>query len=240
MKIAVMIVAKNEERMMPWSLRHYASFADEIVVYDNMSTDSTRTIVSSCPIARIVPYDSGGSLDDFIISGIKSSFATTCDWRIIVDADELVWGMGGMRPYLQRCLADGVTVPSTMGFNMIGDGWPTDDGRTQLTTLVRHGVYERLYSKPCVLHRSIEVSYRIGSHSCAITKGRAVVSPKTDLRVLHYAYIDRDERVRSKALVSATLSDKSRASGHVIQDPAYFQVYYELARRKREEVIPPS
>ena len=64
MKIRVYTVAWNEEKILPHFLRHYARFADRIVVYDNGSNDRTRDIIFAHPQAEFRTYDTDGVLHD--------------------------------------------------------------------------------------------------------------------------------------------------------------------------------
>jgi hypothetical protein len=237
MKIAVMMVGKNEVKMMPWTLRHYTAFADEITVYDNMSTDDTRQIVERCPIARYIAHDTGGVLRDDVHVRLKSEFRTECDWRILIDTDELVWHPQGVRPYLERCLAEGITLPHTMGFDLIGDGWPADDGKTQLVALVRHGVPSKWSAKLCVIHKDADVTYAIGAHYCTAFRGRVVRSPMAELRVLHCKWIDRDWQIARTTWLQQSLSPENLAHCWSVRDMRAELSYYELSRAVRREVV---
>ena len=72
MRITAIIVARDEAAIMPFTMRHYAEFCDDIVVFDHHSVDGTPNIVRSFPQGRVVPYDTGGVLRDDIHTDIKS------------------------------------------------------------------------------------------------------------------------------------------------------------------------
>ena len=67
MKVWAYVIAWNEELMLPYYLRHYSTFCDKIIVYDNMSTDSTRMIAESYgDLVEVVPFDSGEEFNDYV------------------------------------------------------------------------------------------------------------------------------------------------------------------------------
>jgi glycosyltransferase involved in cell wall biosynthesis len=236
--IAVMILTRNEERMLLWSLRHYASFANEIIVCDNASTDDTRQIVARCPSARLMSYDSGGVLRDDLHARMKSQFETDCDWRIAVDADELLWHPLGVRRYLEQCQSEGITLPRTKGFDMIGDGWPADDGVAQLTSLMRYGVANDMLGKSCVVHRSVTLVYEAGCHRYNAALGNVVRSQRAEAAILHYKWADREWRLQRVASQRTLLSNENIRHGWGMQDAAFEARYYELSRIARREVVP--
>jgi len=47
MKILVCVITYNCAREINFFLRHYLSFADEILAFDDFSTDGTRPILSA-------------------------------------------------------------------------------------------------------------------------------------------------------------------------------------------------
>jgi len=176
--------------MLKWTLRYYASFVDSITIYDNQSTDGTAAVIGACPKACRIPYDTGGLIRDFLHVEIKSNFKPDADWRILIDTDELFWHPDGLRPYLEKCTKEGITFPQVSGWDMIGDGWPQDDGKSQLWQLVRHGVRRDIYAKRCVVGRQVEtLNYLPGCHVCNPT-GVVVPSPSAEIRLLHYKWLN--------------------------------------------------
>lgn len=237
MSVAVVLVCKNEERVLPFTLRHYAQFADEIVVYDNGSTDRTRDIIAACPKARRVDYDTGGVLRDDVHAKIKGDFATQCDWRVAADCDELLWHTRGVRTYLDECARAGITAPLVRGFDMIGDGWPIDDGRVLLTDVVTKGFpNDAHYAKPCVVSRDTKVVYGPGAHYCSY--GSPVThSPTRELCLLHYRWVDHDSVIAKMHHVTARLSNENRANGWGLYDIASEELRYAKMLAERQEVV---
>lgn len=240
MRISVCIITKDEAEMLKWALRHYSSFADEIVVYDNQSTDGTQDAIKACAKARREPYDTCGVLRDDVHLKIKNDFAPDADWRIIVDTDELLWHPAGVRRYLERCTPMGVTLPHTTGWNMIGDGWPQDDGTTQLWELVRDGVpCNHFYAKKCVVKRDVAIQYSVGCHGCQ-PKGLVVYSPTIELKVLHYKWLNPQWTLERMRRTQEQLSEQNKENGWGTRNEANSveqeAAYYEKSKREKVRV----
>ncbi len=83
-EVSVVILAKNEEKFIGACIESVKSFADEIVVVDDFSTDKTPEICERLG-ARVVKRalnGDWGSQQTFAIEQAK------CDWIFIIDADE--------------------------------------------------------------------------------------------------------------------------------------------------------
>lgn len=82
--LSVVVITRNEEDNLAACLDSVA-FADEIVVVDDGSTDATREVA-----ARYTDRVLSRKLDRF---GLQKQFAieqATCDWILVLDADERV------------------------------------------------------------------------------------------------------------------------------------------------------
>ncbi|HWR44305.1 glycosyltransferase family 2 protein [Sporomusa sp.] len=85
MSLSVLILAKNEEQRIADCIKS-ASFADEIIVIDDYSTDNTVTIATELG-ARVVQRGLDGNW------GEQQTFAilqATTDWIFFLDADERI------------------------------------------------------------------------------------------------------------------------------------------------------
>ena len=85
-KVSVLILAKNEEKNISACIESVKNFADEIIVIDDFSTDSTAEICKNLG-AKIFQRALNGDW------GSQKTFAiqqATCDWIFIIDADERV------------------------------------------------------------------------------------------------------------------------------------------------------
>lgn len=52
-RIHVYTICWNEERFLPYFLRHYGAFAEEITVFDNGSDDNSVAIARAFPNTRV-------------------------------------------------------------------------------------------------------------------------------------------------------------------------------------------
>ena len=97
--IHVYSVCWNEEKFLPFYLKHYSSFAEKIIVYDNESTDNTLKILKQNPKVEIKTYKTGNKNDaitktELLEKSWKKSRGKA-DWIILADIDELIHPRGG-------------------------------------------------------------------------------------------------------------------------------------------------
>lgn len=85
MKISVTILTKNSQKHLHEVLRSVASF-DEVVIYDNGSTDATLDIANSYP--NVTVYE--GPFLGFGATHNKVSGLAKNDWILSIDSDEIV------------------------------------------------------------------------------------------------------------------------------------------------------
>jgi len=202
MKIRIVSVCYNEREMLPFYLRHYASFADEIHLYDDNSDDGTRAIAACCPIVRLLKWPfTSGLIDDCMMALWQLTMADArkdgVDWIIMPDIDEILYSRCGIR---QTCLyADekGYQVIASEGWNMTGDGLPKDDGKSQIYELLQTGVRAPVYSKSIIVNPKVKVQWNRGRHALENCNPR--VSPKPMVKLLHYRYLGLEYTKRRNA-----------------------------------------
>ncbi len=192
-KTCVYATCYNESAILPFFLEYYLSFCDEVVIYDNSSTDNSVAIVNSYPNTRIVRYNTGGIRDDILLimkNNMWKEARPRYDFVIVVDTDEFVYSPD-MKKLLRYCKKHGKTVLSPKGYNMIGEKFP-EKGRP-ITEQIKTGVAEWHYNKKAVFDpNSIrEMNYTVGAHK-AVPRGRVRYFSPPDLKLLHYRYIGRD------------------------------------------------
>src|SRR5574344_2260902 len=85
MNISAVVLAKNNEKTIEKTLKSLVEF-DDVVVYDNGSTDETINIVKKFPNVNLIE----GEFRGFgWTKNHATSFATN-DWILIIDSDEIV------------------------------------------------------------------------------------------------------------------------------------------------------
>ena len=85
MNISVVVLAKNSEKTLEKTLLSLKEF-DDVVVYDNGSTDSSIQIAKSFSNVNLVE----GELKGFGWTKNKASTYAKYDWILVIDSDEVV------------------------------------------------------------------------------------------------------------------------------------------------------
>jgi Glycosyl transferase family 2 len=193
MKLIVFVLVHNNADVLPWFLRHYGVFADEISAFDDHSTDGTRELLAAHPkvILRDWPHEPGINEDIFLAHWQEwyPKARGRFDWVMIVDSDEFIWARN-IRQILAVAENVGAEVIRTEGFNMVGDGLPKDDGRSQIYELNPMGVRAPVYSKPVVFRPHIKINWNRGKHALENCNPR--MTPHAPLKLLHYRYLGAD------------------------------------------------
>ncbi len=193
MKIIVATLTHNNLDIIPFWLRHYALFADEIAVWDDNSTDGTKQILAAHPkvMLRDWPHASGIQ-EDVFLAHWYAVYPTAAehgfDWMMLPDSDEFIYAPN-VRAVLEAEKAIGTEVIQTQGFNMTGNGMPPDDGR-QIWEILKTGVGSGVYSKPVVFNPAAKVQWVRGRHALENCSPKMSDGPK--LKLLHYRYLGGD------------------------------------------------
>jgi hypothetical protein len=74
------------------------------------------------------------------------------DWVMIPDSDEFLYSPD-MLGTLNLAKSVGIQVIKPRGFNLVGDGFPKDDGHSQIYELNPMGVEAPVYAKPVIFQR---------------------------------------------------------------------------------------
>ena len=210
MIIHVYTMCYNEEILMPYFLRHYESFADHIFVFDHYSTDKTVQIVNSCQKTTCVSHGIKGEADNTVLVDLKNTAYKTsrkqADWVIVVDTDEFVY-----HPHITKLLKEykekGITLPKTVGCDMISDGTPSHSG--QIYDVIKNGIIDSSFSKRAIFDPSLDINYSPGAHKCN-PSGNIVESKNADIKILHYRFLGPDFIVQRIVTRTSRRSKKDR------------------------------
>lgn len=189
MKIIVFAICYNQSDVLPFFLRHYAAFADEISVFDDKSDDGSVELLKACPkvLLRDWPYNHMSNEDEFLKHAYEwyPRAAGKFDWAIWVDCDEFIYHPELMS-VLEWAKKEGVEVIKPDGFNMMHEGMPKDDGR-QIWEICKMGVQAPVYSKPVIFQPHIHIEWNRGKHALENCNPR--VAHNTGVKLLHYRYL---------------------------------------------------
>lgn len=183
-KLSLCMIVKNEEEYLPSCLNSVRGIADEIIVVDNGSTDSSVQVANRFG-ARIISHE---WREDFSEARNISLDAATGDWIMVLDADEELAGSSApaIKSFLERVRADGVEM-------IIRNELPqTDVAAYDELRIVRLFRNRKEYRYQFLIHEQIRPSIEMRG-------GRIVPS---DFTILHHGYshtnvqggVDRAER----------------------------------------------
>lgn len=205
-KIHAHILTRNEEHILPYTLRHYTGFCDGVFVHDMGSTDGTLDIAKKFG-ATVRHWDTGGKFDDNLNTRIKNEcwLGIETDWSMVVDADEILYFPRGHIQTLSAYDWQMLPVALPHGFEMLHDAWPNPDG--QIYDEAKCGAAHADYSKPVLFApRLIErMRFSTGAHHLdelvlASSAVRVDFTKNSDppIFLLHYHQIGPIEKIAER------------------------------------------
>lgn len=192
MKIWTFSICFNESRILPFWLRHYEKFCDQMHVWDDHSTDGTRELLQAHPKVVLHDWEGGNGIDDQkFIEFAHETYPMArgkADWCIWCDMDEFIY-----HPDIKKLLegTKSVDVFRTDGYNMVGNGLPVDDGR-QIWEIHPMGVSAPVYGKPIVFRSTVKIRWNRGKHDIERQWCNPKISPSLPIKLLHYRYMGFD------------------------------------------------
>lgn len=218
MIIKVATICWNEEKILPFFLRHYEQFCDQIIVYDNHSDDKSQEIIRNHPKTELRFFNSGGKSREDIEIRVKSdaSLGVEADWIIVVDTDEIIYHPN-LVEYLQQCKDKGITVPIPTGWDMISQTFPKDEG--QIYDQVKTGVCREKFNKQAVfVPKQVRMNYGPGCHpntkAAHQPKGNVVTSQDPELKLLHFKMMGLEYYINRTAKLGARKSEQDLLCGY--------------------------
>lgn len=190
--IDVYAICWNEERILPYFLRHYGSFARRIVLFDNDSTDGSPRIAQRHPLVELRRFGSAaatcGEAERLLIreTAWKESRGGAA-WVMVVDCDEFLWHPR-LSAYLDSCGGRDVTIPRPLGFEMVAKAFPS--GSEQIYQEVRMGIPAPHMNKWLLFNpNAVEaMNFSAGCHS-AVPTGAIVFDDDLALKLLHFKHL---------------------------------------------------
>jgi glycosyltransferase involved in cell wall biosynthesis len=244
LRVHVYTMAWNEEQFLPYFLRHYASFAQRIVVLDNQSDDRTADIVRAFPGAILGAYDTGGAMREDIRVRLKNemwkSSRGQADFVIVVDTDELVWHPR-LSDVLQTYQEQGITLARCRGFEMIADQFPDTPG--QIYDVVKRGCASTVYDKPCIFDPNAidEMNFTLGGHGAKPRGGRIVLPESWELYLLHFRMLGLHyfrSRMRVRQTRQPDFHRERKWNVHYEQTDEQFEQWFRDSDAAAMQVVP--
>lgn len=191
LSIWLFCICRNEARIMPYFLRHYAPWVTKFVFFDELSDDGTRDIIRSCHTAELRDWPgSCGINDDQMLTFANEAWKEArghADWVIWVDADEFLYHPA-IKEVLRRYLADDIEVPQIQGYTMVSKQFPT--APDQIYDEVRTGFPDGIWGKPAIFRK--HMWWTVGRHSPDLTKFNPRSSTHAEIKLLHYRALGVD------------------------------------------------
>jgi hypothetical protein len=198
------MVCRDEEDILPYTLRHYRTMTDDITIYDAGSVDRSKEIAASFG-AKIIDWDTGGELNSEIDQQLKTKcwVGSKADWVIVIDTDEFIYLPDGLKT-IEECDAKRIAVVKPHGWDMFSDVFPTTSG--QIYEEVKFGApADYWYGKPALFSPKRLKSLRIGhgGHDCqgVLLNGARFEIPPTHphtqppVHMLHFKHLGPVERI---------------------------------------------
>lgn len=197
MNVSLHILCFNESGILPYALRHYATFCTRMVMHDMGSSDGSQEIAKSFG-AEVVQHDGKSEFNDMQNKHIKQESwkGETADWVIQADTDELIYFPSGAKACLEAYSQQRLPIVKPYGFEMFSDEYPTGSG--QIYDYVKNGSRDdRWYAKPILfsprLVKSVEFSTGAHTVEAVLHNGRKVTNPirpsNPSCFLLHYHHI---------------------------------------------------
>lgn len=181
------IIAFNESETIHLTIKHYSTFCNRIILWDNHSTDNTREIARSLNCI-VKTFGKPGELSDRAYLELKNECwkkkhpgQDYRDWVIVVDADEIL----DYRHPTTQC-----TVIKTKGWNVFSHDMPKESWLE-----ITNGHPDENYSKTVIFNPAAitDINYHIGCH-VAKPRGNVVWSSES-LYLLHYRNVGGPQRL---------------------------------------------
>jgi len=232
-KLETFAVCFNEERLMPYFLKHYLQYGS-VTIFDNYSTDNTVKIAEESG-AIVYQFDSEGQFNEAILTHIRNICwkESKADWVIVTDIDEFVYHKN--LPKVLESIKGTVILPRM--FNMYSDAFPTTKG--QIYDEVKYGV--EFNSKPCLFkpHEIIEMNFEPGCHY-ATPEGNYKLNFTSPIINLHFKNLSIDYVIERNAFLNsrqAEINKENNWNWHLSVTKEETIKNFEEAKRRLIKVV---
>jgi glycosyltransferase involved in cell wall biosynthesis len=242
--IHLYVTCWNEERLIPFFLRHYEPLVDRIVVWDDGSTDRSVELLRASAKVEMRPLPRANSS---FLEAHQTMFETCwhecrgrADWVCLIDLDEFLFHPD-WHNYLAQKKREGVTVVQALGYEMMSESFP-EPGMDLATSIIR-GERELHLDKTCLFSPNAidRMNYVVGRHHCSPT-GRVKFPAQYRMQLRHYKNLGLDYVLaRCHELASRiTPRDTARGwSGQYLRDDDSIRAHFQKQLASAEVVPSP-
>ena len=204
MKIKTYIFAYNDERIIPYTMRHYTKFST-VVIVDNGSTDKTIETAMKHGASGMIFSDMLDELDDQKLVQMKDRYwkGIDADWIIVCDADEFIYHPD-LTDALRRSQA---TIIEPKLWEMFSDKFPTTKGQVyeEIKTGCTGGNKMNIF-RPSEIKN---MNWEVGCHD-AHPEGNVIIDRNSGILTLHMRYLSLDYVLEKTEQGARRLSQKNR------------------------------
>lgn len=186
--------AWNERVLIPYWVRHYMTFCEQVIVYLDEDTDDGTGVLADREGAEVVVVPAVGLDDLTFVAFAQDHYKEArgkAQWVCWADADEIVYAPNTAKR-LDDWRALGVNCLHTHGYSMVADALPTGDG--QIYDEITRGFRSPEYDKVCLFDPELNVHWEPGKHVASVrsrgNKASVAWGSKDDpVKLLHYRYL---------------------------------------------------
>jgi glycosyltransferase involved in cell wall biosynthesis len=201
MKIHLYTLCWNEANILGFFFRHYESWIDRYVVYDDGSTDGSLDILRAHPKVELRRFERT-HVDSFVLSHqqmqneVWKESRGKADWVVVTALDEHLQPSGWRMPdYLKACARAGVTLIPAIGYQMLSEDFPSPDERLAVSR--QTGAPSYWMNKLSIFNPDAitETNFAAGRHTAELF-GELEYPPRDEMMLLHYKYIGFERLIR--------------------------------------------
>jgi len=226
----------NEKEIMPFVVKHYQRFCDNITILDNYSTDGSDEFARSlgCEVVKF----GNKFFDDEENRMIKNECwkSSNADWVIVADFDEALFDCESMHISLQKHKDKCVTIIKTIGWQIMSNEMPKEN-----LTEITNGYEFSNYAKSIIFNPKeiTSINYNAGAHRCSPSGN--VMWSEDYLYVMHYKHIGGVERtIKRYKEYQPRMSKNNRKNGwgvHYNRTPASLRHEWNERMEKSKPLI---
>jgi glycosyltransferase involved in cell wall biosynthesis len=246
MSIHLYAACWNEERIIPFFLRHYGPLVDRIIIYDDQSTDRSVELLRASPKVEIrsLRREAESYLDAHLVlfETCWQESRGRADWVCLVDLDEFLF-QPDWHHYLAAQKSAGVTIIQALGYEMVSENFPPT-GAALAKSFIRG--YREIHLDKTALFApdAIEqINHSVGRHRCSPV-GRLVPPARYSSQLRHYKTLGLDYVLARTHALAGRLTGDDRARGwssHYLRDDDSIRSHFHEQLAQAEPVpLPPA